>query len=44
VIGLLGDVAPPQEAFAGLPRFTKERVDALAELVGRWTGSPRLAA
>jgi SAM-dependent methyltransferase len=44
MIGMLGDVAPAQEAFAGLPRFTTDRVDALAELVGRWTGSPRLAA
>jgi SAM-dependent methyltransferase len=43
VVGLLGEGGPTHAAFAGLPQFAEDRVDALVQLVDRWTGA-RVAA
>jgi hypothetical protein len=43
VVGMLGEGGPAHAAFAGLPRFAEDGVDALAQLVDRWTGA-RVAA
>jgi hypothetical protein len=43
VVGMLGEATPEHAAFADLPQFTEDRVDALAELVGRWTATRRAA-